>query len=591
MDPKRHVWLALLAFLAPVAALPGCWLVRPSQGGGEGVPAAPVRRVDPADVVVPVGYRVEAIATGLTFPTGVGFDGRGGVYVIESGYSYGEVWTRPRLLRIEAGRPPAEVALGEHPPWTGLSYHDGAFIVSEGGERGGGRIVRVGLDGTVTPILAGLPSLGDHHTNRPVVGPDGWIYFGQGTATNTGVVGEDNFKFGWAHRHPTFHDVPGRDLTLAGESFTGPDPRAATPDPRGSAPPAMATTGPYLPFGTPARAGQVIKGQVPFTGGIMRVRPTGGAPELVAWGMRNPFSLAFAPDGSLYATENGPDERGSRPVYGAGDVLWKVERGRWYGWPDYMMGKPVTDAQFNQNPQNPKLRFVLAKHPGKPPAPAAILGVHASANGLDFSRSAAFGHRGQAFVAEFGDMAPDVGKVAWPVGFRVVRVDPATGDVADFAHHPHDGRGPASKMGTGGLERPVDVRFDPSGEALYVVDFGVMAMTERGPAPQQGTGVLWRIARAEAKAGAPAPDVAAIARGRQVFMQHCHHCHPGGSGGLGPGVADKPLPGGAIKIQVRAGLGTMPAFGPDQISAAQLDDLVTYIYALRKEKKAKAKKG
>ena len=30
--------------------------------------------------------------------------------------------------------------------------------------------------------------------------------------------------------------------------------------------------------------------------------------------------------------------------------------------------------------------------------------------------------------------------------------------------------------------------------------------------------------------------------------------------------------------------GTMPAFGPDQITAGQLDDLVAYIYALRREK-------
>jgi hypothetical protein len=57
--------------------------------------------------------------------------------------------------------------------------------------------------------------------------------------------------------------------------------------------------------------------------------------------------------------------------------------------------------------------------------------------------------------------------------------------------------GPASRLGTGGLERPVSLRFDPSGAALYVVDFGVMLMTSRGPAPQQGTGVVWRITRGQ----------------------------------------------------------------------------------------------
>ena len=45
-------------------------------------------------------YRVEAVTTGLTFPTDVTFDDSGRAYVIEAGYSYGESWTTPRLLRI-----------------------------------------------------------------------------------------------------------------------------------------------------------------------------------------------------------------------------------------------------------------------------------------------------------------------------------------------------------------------------------------------------------------------------------------------------------------------------------------------------------
>ena len=50
---------------------------------------------------------------------------------------------------------------------------------------------------------------------------------------------------------------------------------------------------------------------------------------------------------------------------------------------------------------------------------------------------------------------------------------------------------------SGGLERPVSVRFDPAGEALYVVDFGVILHDEDGAHPQENTGVLWRITRGE----------------------------------------------------------------------------------------------
>ena len=37
--------------------------------------------------------------------------------------------------------------------------------------------------------------------------------------------------------------------------------------------------------------------------------------------------------------------------------------------------------------------------------------------------------------------------------------------------------------------------FDPSGRSLYVVDFGVLTMSEAGSKPRTGTGALWSISR------------------------------------------------------------------------------------------------
>lgn len=477
--------LRVLALAVVPLILTACWSILPSKGGGQTTFAGP-RQLDPADIALPDGYRAEVVASGLTFPTSVTFDDRGGVYVLEAGYSYGEVWTTPRLLRVEPGGRTSVIAAGDNAPWNGVAFHEGAFYVADGGAKNGGRILRVTPNGRITPVVQGLPSLGDHHTNGPAVGRDGWIYFGQGTATNSGVVGTDNFEFGWLKRHPDFHDIPCKDIRLAGKNFTSDNPLTPEAGDR-------AETGAFVPFGIRVNAGQVISGKVPCSGAVLRVRPEGGTPELVAWGFRNPFGLAFSPDGRLYLTENGYDQRGSRPVFGSPDVLWAVEPGRWYGWPDHAMGVPLKDGQFHQG-TNPPLESVLAENPGDPPKPAAALGVHGSANGFDFSRSDAFGHVGEAFVAFFGDMAPKVGKVMGPVGFKVARVDPRTGRVEDFAVNRRD-KGPASKVGGGGLERPVAARFDPRGEALYVVDFGVMTVSEKGPQPRQETGVLWRITR------------------------------------------------------------------------------------------------
>jgi hypothetical protein len=67
--------------------------------------------------------------------------------------------------------------------------------------------------------------------------------------------------------------------------------------------------------------------------------------------------------------------------------------------------------------------------------------------------------------------------------------------IEDFAVNRSRVNGPASLRGLGGLERPVAARFDPSGENLYVVDFGVMTMDGDGPKPQLATGAVWKIHR------------------------------------------------------------------------------------------------
>lgn len=473
-------------FVAGAVALSGCYKLRGHYGGPKSFePVA--RAVNAADVAVPPGYRVEAVAQGLTYPTGVAFDAQGRPYVLEAGYAYGEVWTAPRLLRLEAGGTLKEVYVGgKNGPWTGLTFHDGAFYISEGGQLEGGRILRVTPEGQMSVLVDKLPSFGDHHTNGPAVGTDGYLYFGQGTATNSGVVGPDNADYGWLTRNPKFHDVPCEDITLTGENYTSDNPLTEAKGDK-------VTTGAYSAFGTPTTKGQGIKGQLPCTGAIMRVPLRGGPLELVASGLRNPFGLAFAPDGRLFTTENAYDSRGSRSPYGAGDVLWEVKPGGWYGFPDFSAGEPLNTPDFGGPGHGPA--FVLANHKPIPVKPAAILGVHSSSNGFDFSRNAAFGHVGEAFIAQFGDQAPQTGRVYGPVGYKVVRANVQTGVIEDFVVNRGRVNGPASEIGKAGLERPVAAHFDPSGQALYVVDFGQMPMTKQGPAPKKQTGVLWRITK------------------------------------------------------------------------------------------------
>jgi len=490
------MWFLLLLVL-PVA---GCFRVSPPDGGSQAQFEGP-RTFNAADIALPSSYRIELVASGLTFPTGVTFDADGIPHVTESGYSYGEVWDTPRLLRIDRQDRQTVIAVGENNgPWTGVTYLEGSFYIAEGGTHRGGRVLRVERDGNIRPLLSDLPSFGDHHVNGPVIGPDGQLYFGIGTFTNSGVVGEDNYRYGWLQRHPSAHDTPCRDVTLRGINFTSMNPFTPRADDE-------AVTGAFVPFGTVTRQGQVIAGRLPCNGAILKMPISGGTPQLVAWGFRNPFGLAFSPDKQLYVTDNSYDDRGSRPVHGTGDLLWLVQAGTWYGWPDFHGLLRLDHHDHFIPPGKPQPPVLLAQHPNQPPKPIAVLGVHSSSNMFDFSRSPFFGHVGEAFIAQFGDLSPTAGKVLAPVGFKVVRVNVENGIVEDFAVNRGRVNGPASKIGGGGLERPIAARFSPDGSALYLVDFGVMTVGQGGKVrlpwatnkpssePRRGTGALWKITR------------------------------------------------------------------------------------------------
>ena len=91
------------------------------------------------------------------------------------------------------------------------------------------------------------------------------------------------------------------------------------------------------------------------------------------------------------------------------------------------------------------------------------------------------------------------------------------------------------------------------------------------------------VRRGEPIVGPLASTDPAVQHGKVVFMRRCSMCHPGGEGGLGPGLNDKPAPRFLMKTQVRVGLGVMPSFDKHKIPSEDLDDLVKYLIALRKQ--------
>jgi glucose/arabinose dehydrogenase len=407
------------------------------------------------------------VAHGLDFPTSAAFAADGALYVAESGLAFGGARAGGRIVRIEADGSLAEVLGDLRAPVNGLTWSDGGFYIAEGGYPG--RISRWTPGRARVTVLDGLPGRGNYHTNTVAVGPDGWLYFSQGAMTNSGVVGLDAYELAWLRQLPHPCDLPGLDIALAGAVFDTIDPFA---------PGQRAATAAFAPFGEAGAADARRAARMPCTAAVLRCRPDGSELSLVAWGLRNAYGLGFLPDGRLLATDQGADDRGSRPIGNAPDCLHVVEAGAWYGWPDFVCGRPVTDACFKPQ-RGPPPRFILTDHAALPPPRRPVVEFAVNAAATKFAVLPAGRWRGQVVVALFGDEKPMTAPPGARVGRGLARIDPR-----DWSLH---------AVRSGPFCRPIDVVAAPDG-GLVVVDFGQFELLGEGRIEARGgSGAVWKL--------------------------------------------------------------------------------------------------
>jgi glucose/arabinose dehydrogenase len=201
---------------------------------------------------------------------------------------------------------------------------------------------------------------------------------------------------------------------------------------------------------------------------IWEIDPKTGAHRLYATGLRNPNGLTFYPgSNTLWTVVNERDEIGPNLVP---DYMTSVKDGAFYGWPYSYYGQHV-DARVR--PQRPDLvaRAIPADY---------ALGSHVAALGLAFYTGASFpgGYRGGAFVGEHGSWNRKALN-----GYRVVFISFANGRpigkpmtfVAGFLTGDGEVRG-----------RPVGVAVDRTGALIIADDVGntVWRVSYTGGNPQ-----------------------------------------------------------------------------------------------------------
>jgi len=138
-----------------------------------------------------------------------------------------------------------------------------------------------------------------------------------------------------------------------------------------------------------------------------------------------------------------------------------VQQNAFFGWPDYVTGKPVTDAAFAPSRSRPP-QPLWQEHP---PAqePLLTLEPHASATQIEVCRNPAFAAEGLLFVAASGDQSPVTAAVPVRAGYWVKSVDPKSGRVETFFTAKKEALGPkdleyVTTAGRGGWSTCASIR-------------------------------------------------------------------------------------------------------------------------------------
>lgn len=221
-------------------------------------------------------------------------------------------------------------------------------------------------------------------------------------------------------------DLPGRGMHHAAGIVLGPDQRL------------------YLGMGT--RTNAESDGEVEYNGTILSFALDGSDLRVFARGFRNPFDLAFAPDGALFATDNAADPPA---IEAAVEELNHVVSGAHYGHP-FVLGDQVAPGQAARAAE-------LA-----PLAPVVKLPPHTSANGILYYTGKQFPElSGRWLIAEYGSHL----KGYADAGRRIIVVPDVRNGSAAAASGVR-----IETWASGFVGRPLDLLEGPEGEVL-VTDF------------------------------------------------------------------------------------------------------------------------
>ncbi|MDS0525762.1 hypothetical protein NNC19_08735 [Clostridium sp. SHJSY1] len=188
---------------------------------------------------------------------------------------------------------------------------------------------------SVDILYSGIPQSGNGINRRLLVNKN-TLFLSVGAITNSGITEGNTF------------DLTPIDITLTGINYGN------------------QKTGAFKKSGEKSEPGEKISKTTIGNAALYSFNLDNKSIKLYASGIRGITGMDIDSKNNIVAIFSGMKNEGLRPINRDKDYIYKVIKGKWYGWPDFSGGDPITSPRFKGNElvknliQNPPSKIVLA---------------------------------------------------------------------------------------------------------------------------------------------------------------------------------------------------------------------------------------
>ena len=192
-----------------------------------------------------------------------------------------------------------------------IAYYDNSLIYIAGDG-----IYKISLsDNGKETLCSNIPLSGNNLKRRLVVDKD-MLYIAIGARTNSGISEGD------------YADIPPVEVTLNGNNY------------------GAKLTGAFKKYGVKSENGEKVNARDIGNAAIYSLSLKNKKLSLYSTGIRGVKGITLNSKGEIEAIFSGMNNEGLRAVNRDKDYIYKVEKGVWYGWPDFSGGDPIDSPRF-----------------------------------------------------------------------------------------------------------------------------------------------------------------------------------------------------------------------------------------------------